>query len=124
MIELKDLSHDTDGMATYDYIVNHVPDCVVEMDYLTENLLRTDTNGQFLASSARFLNSIDAETFRPWIYRLIEGAIERDRERRYIGTLLESIWGTGYMERAETLKKEDDNFRRIFKRIYQHQPNH
>lgn len=118
MTELKSLNKDTDGMATYDYLVNHVTDCLTEMDYLTDNLLRVDQTGQFLASSARFLSSIDKETFAPWIGRLVEGAIDRDRERRYIWSLLEALWGSDYKERAETLKKEDDNFRRIYKRLY------
>lgn len=105
-------------MSTYDYLVNHVPDCIGDMDYITDNLVRVDSTGQFLASSARFLSSVDAESFSPWICRLIEGAIEKDRERRYIGSLLEAIWGPDYAQNAEKLKKEDDNFRRIYKRIY------
>lgn len=118
MTDLKSLSKDTDGMATYDYLVNHVPDCLEEMDFITDSLLRADQTGQFLASSARFLSSVDKQTFYPWVGRLIEGAIDKDRERRYIGSLLEAVWGENYMERADELKKEDDNFRRIFKRIY------
>ena len=118
MTDLKSLTMDNDGMATYDYLVNHVPDCLDQMDFLTENLQRADQTGQFLASSARFLSSIDSETFGPWICRLIESAIEKDRERRYIWSLLEAVWGPDYHQRAEELKKDDDNFRRIYKRIY------
>lgn len=118
MTDLKSLDKDTDGMATYDYLANHVADCLKDMDFLTENLLRADSTGQYLASSARFLTSVDADTFRPWIGRLIEGAIEKDRERRYISSLLESIWGADYLERVDELKQQDDNFRRIYKRIY------
>ena len=118
MNDLKSLAKDCDGMATYDYLVNHVPDCIADMDTITENLLRADSTGQFLASSARFLSSVDKARFSPWIGRLIEGAIEKDRERRYIWSLLEAVWGSDYKEKAESLKKEDDNFRRIYKRIY------
>ena len=50
--------------------------------------------------------------------RLIECAIDKDRERRYIGTLLEGIWGPDYQSRAAELRETDDNFRRIYKRIY------
>lgn len=117
MTELKTLNTDIDGMATYDYLVNHVPNCIEDMDFLTANLLRVDQTGQFLASSARYLSSVDKDTFGPWICRLIEGAIEKDRERRYIWSLLEAVWGPDYRERADELKKEDDNFRRIYKRI-------
>lgn len=118
MIELKSLSKDNDGMSTYDYLVNHIPACIDHMDYITENLNRVDSTGQYLASSARFLFSVDRDTFSPWIGRLIEGAIEKDRERKYIGSLLEAIWGADYAERADTLRETDDNFRRIYKRIY------
>lgn len=119
MKKIEELKKDTDGMETYDYLVNHVPDCVDEMDYITENLLRVDKSGQFLASSARYLSSVDRATFDKWISRLIEGAIERDRERRYIGSLLASVWGENYKENAEQLRKDDDNFRRIYKRIFE-----
>lgn len=115
---LKNLAGDRDGMATYDYIVNNVDTCLASMPELIENLKRVDVSGQFLASTARFLSAVDREKFAECLTPLIEGAIEKDRERRYIGSLLEAIWGKDYIERAETLKLEDDNFRRIFKRIY------
>lgn len=115
---LKHLESDPDGMATYEYIVNNYEDCCDCMPDLVENLLRVDLTGQFLASSARFLSAVDKEKFHTWISPLIEGAISKDRERRYIGSLLEAIWGADYKERAEELKAADDNFRRIYKRIY------
>ena len=118
MTDLKAIARDTDGMATYDYLVNHVDESLPNMDFIIENLLRCDQTGQFLASSARFLSSVDKNAFAPWIGKLIEGAIDKDRERRYIWSLLEAVWGKDYKERAETLKREDDNFRRIFKRLY------
>ncbi len=109
---------DADGMATYEYIVNNSDTCLDHMPALLDNLKRADQTGQFLASTARFLSAIDAETFRPWIALLVEGAIDKDRERRYIGSLLEAIWGHDYKDRAEELRASDDNFRRIYKRIY------
>lgn len=118
MTEIKNLVKDSDGMMTYDYIVNHVAECIDDMDFLTDNLRNVDSTGQFLASSARFLASINREAFQPWISLLIESAIDKDRERKYIWSLLEAIWGKDYQENAERLKMEDDNFRRIYKRIY------
>lgn len=115
---LKSLAGDKDGMATYDYIVNNVETCLDSMPDLVENLRRVDISGQFLASTARFLCAVDREKFSEWLTPLVEGAIEKDRERRYIGSLLQAIWGPDYMERSEALKAEDDNFRRIYKRIY------
>ncbi len=115
---LKNLSGDCDGMATYDYIVNNVDTCIDSMPELVDNLRRADISGQFLASTARFLCAIDRDKFADWITPLVEGAIEKDRERRYIGSLLQAIWGADYKERAEELKTSDDTFRRIYKRVY------
>lgn len=115
---LKHLTSDEDGMMTYDYIVNHVDECYEEMDSLVDRLLEVDRTGQFLASSARYLNAVDAVKFHPHIGRLVEGAIRCDRERKYISSLLEALWGEGYKQRAEELSVSDDNFRRIYKRVY------
>lgn len=115
---IKELENDTDGMATYEYIVNNVDSCMKFMPDLIENLKRVDTSGQFLASTARFLNAVDSELFSSCLPPLIEGAISKDRERRYIGSLLEAIWGADYIEKADSLMACDDNFRRIYKRIY------
>ena len=115
---LKFLEADPDGMTTYDYIVNNVDTCIDRMDELVDSLLHADKSGQFLASSARFLNAVDSVSFHRHIGRLVMGAIDRDRERRYIGSLLDALWGEGYRDRAAELAAADDNFRRIYKRIY------
>lgn len=115
---IKELENDPDGMSTYEYIVNNVDSCIVDMPELIDNLKRVDLSGQFLASTARFLHAVDAESFSSCIPSLIEGAISKDRERRYIGSLLEAIWGADYKEKANELMASDDNFRRIYKRIY------
>lgn len=115
---LKTLENDKDGMSTYEYIVNNVDTISSMMPQLVDNLKRVDTSGQFLASTARFLNAVDHDTFSPWLSSLIEGAIEKDRERRYIGSLLEALWGSDFKERASELISSDDGFRRIYKRIY------
>ena len=114
----KILSHDSDGMANYEYIVNHEEECEDKMDEIVDNLKRVDNSGQFLASSARFLNAIDPERFAKWIPTLIEGAIEKDKERKYIGSLLEAFWGEDYREKAFELQQTDNNFRRIYKRLF------
>lgn len=115
---LKHLESDSTGMDTYDYIVNNVDSCLEDMPELTENLRRADISGQFLASTARFLAAVDRQRFNGCLEPLIEGAIEKDRERRYISSLLEAIWGPDYQQNADRLREEDDNFRRIYKRIY------
>lgn len=115
---LKKIEQDPDGLETYEYIVNHVYDCREEMQFLIDNMKRVDSTGQFLASTARFLTAVDREAFADVIPEFIEAAIAKDRERKYIGSLLDAIWGPDYMEKAEELKTTDNNFRRIFKRIY------
>ncbi|MBD5299797.1 MAG: hypothetical protein HDS22_07535 [Bacteroides sp.] len=115
---LKNLENDPDGMLTYEYIANNCDTCLEDMPLLVEKLTQVDLTGQFLASSARFLAAVDRERFSPWLGPLIEGAISKDRERRYIGSLLEAIWGADYKERVDELNATDDNFRRIYKRIF------
>lgn len=118
MTDLKILHKDPDGMSTYEYIVNNVDTCLAQLPELIDNLKRVDSSGQFLASSARFLAAVNRDAFSPFLPSLIEGAIEKDRERKYIGSLLEAIWGPDYHERSEKLKTEDDCFRRVYRRIY------
>lgn len=115
---LKNLEQDSNGMITYEYLVNNVDDCLDKMPVLVENLKRVDMTGQFCASTARFLAAVDRSTFEEWLPQLIEATIEKDREHRYIWSLLRAIWGDDYMERSEELNSADSNFRRIFKRVY------
>ena len=119
---LKHLAEDPDGMATYEWIVNNPEGCMANMDSLIDNLKRCDVSGQFLASTARFLSAVDSEAYSEWIPQLVEGVIEKDRERRYIGSLLVALWGPDYHERAEELREHDDNFRRIYKRLFSTKP--
>lgn len=106
------------GMAIYEKIVDHVDNIEGELDSLIEQLKEVDMTGQFLASTARYLSAVDKERFAPWLTPAIEGAIERDRERRYIGSLLDAIWGEDYLDHVEELKQVDNNFRRIYRRIH------
>lgn len=116
--KLKELRQDTDGLLTYEYIANNIDGCFDDMDVLVDNMIRVDGNGQFLVSAARYLNAINPDKFRPAIDRLVAAAIDKDRERRYIGDLLQSLYGSDYAERAEELSRVDNNFRRIYKRLY------
>ena len=114
----KHLGKDPDGLLTYEYIANHIGLCDDDMPLLVDNMIAVDSTGQFMVSAARYLGAIDAVKYQESIGRLVAMAIERDRERRYIGDLLTSLWGPDYLERAEALSSSDDNFRRIFKRIH------
>lgn len=114
----KRLEADTSGLETYEYIANNIGQCDDILPDLVDNMVRVDADGQFIVSAARYLNAINAEAYTESINRLIAAAITKDRDRRYIGSLLTSIWGEDYADRAETLSASDDNFRRIFKRVH------
>lgn len=111
------LGKDPDGLLTYEYIANHIDSIDGIIDDLVENMTTVDLNGQFTVSAARYLHAIDSEKYAPAIDRLIKAAIEKDRERRYIGDLL-PLWGEDYASNADRLSHTDDNFRRIYKRLY------
>ena len=116
--DLKTLRQDPDGLLTYEYLANHTEDCDEDLDALMDNLVRVDLNGQFLASTARYLHAIDAVRYEPYIRRLVTATIDKDREHRYLGDILTAIYGTDYASRAAELSAADDNFRRIYKRLF------
>ncbi len=116
--EIKQLRRDPDGLLTYEYLANHIGECEpADIDTLIENMGTVDLTGQFLASAARYLNAIDSEGYAPAIRRLVAGAIDKDREHRYLPDLITGLYGSDYMERAEALCASDDNFRRLYKRL-------
>lgn len=116
---MKRLGEDPDGLVTYEYIANHINlldnD---EMTQLVDNMTAVDHTGQFVVSAARYFYATDPVTYAAPINALVAAAIDKDRERRYIGSLLEAMYGHDYRERADELSAADDNFRRIYKRLY------
>jgi hypothetical protein len=116
--ELKTLSTDPDGLLTYEYIANNIGKCDDDLDRLVDNLRKVDLTGQFMASAARYLNAIDAERYGEAVRNLVAATIDRDREHRYIGDLMQSLYGENYAERAAELSATDNNFRRMYKRLY------
>lgn len=112
------LLKDTNGLLTYEYIANHIGSIDKIMPELVEIMIMVDKTGQFVVSTARYLHAIDSKKFADSIDKLIKAAIEKDRDRAYLGDLAASIWGTDYKEHADELKAADDNFRRIYKRLY------
>lgn len=115
---VKELEKDSDGLLTYEYIANNIDSCLPDIDFLVENMIRVDASGQFVVSAARYLHAIDAEAFAGAISRLVASAIEKDRERRYLPELMQGLYGNDFKERAAELSANDDNFRRIFKRLF------
>lgn len=114
----KKLSTDPDGLLTYEYIANHIDAVKPDLDWLVGNMEKVDLTGQFVISAARYLFAIDPVGFAPNIDRLIKAGIEKDREHRYLGDILQQMFGPDYADRAAELSAADDNFRRIYKRLY------
>lgn len=116
----KRLEKDETGLLTYEYIANNINNegLSEEIDALVDNIINVDKSGQFDVSTARYLNAIDKVKYNEQIDRLIKAAIVADRERAYLPDLAASIWGNDYKDRASTLIVADDNFRRIYKRLY------
>lgn len=106
------------AMGVYERIVNAESTTPEQLPELAAELIACDDSGQYLCSSARYLGALNAEGYAPLINRLVASAIERDREHKYISQLLPALWGDDFMEKATSLRLSDDNFRRIFKRIY------
>lgn len=115
---IKALEKDPDGLLTYEYIANNIGSDDLDMDFLVENMIRVDASGQFVVSAARYLNAIDPQLYAAAITRLVASAIEKDRERRYLPELMQSLYGSDYKDRADELSATDDNFRRIYKRLF------
>lgn len=114
----KRLAADPDGLLTYEYIANHIGSSELEIDWLSDNIIRVDSNGQFTGSAARYLHAIDPTAFAPQIDMLIAATIDKDREHRYLPALLQGIYGNDCESRAAELSATDNNFRRIYKRLY------
>jgi len=114
----KKLSKDPNGLLTYEYIANNIDAIEGVLDELIDNMIIVDKTGQFVVSTARYLHAIDASKYAVAIDRLVKAAIDKDREHNYLGDLIAGLWGADYMENADELSKSDDNFRRIYKRLY------
>ena len=114
----KQLASDPDGLLTYEFIANHIGTPELAIDWLADNIIAVDANGQFTGSAARYLNAINAELFSAQIDRLIAATIDKDREHRYLPALMQGIWGNDCETRAAELSARSNNFRRIYKRLY------
>lgn len=112
------LDSDENGLLTYEYIANHMGAVDDIMGDLVRHIIGVDRTGQFVVSTARYLHAIDAERYASCIDELVKAAIAKDRDRVYLADLVASIWGKDYKENAAALVEKDDNFRRIYKRLY------
>lgn len=117
--DIQDLRRDCDGLLTYEYLANHIDDMsAADIDCLVDNMITVDRSGQFLASAARYLHAIDAAAYAGATSRLVAATIDKDREHRYLPDILNSLYGSDYHSRANELSATDNNFRRIYKRLF------
>lgn len=117
--DIKTLRQDADGLASYEYLANNIDSISTDdLGLLVENMTNVDKNGQFLASAARYLQAIDPERFAEPIRSLTAATIDKDREHRYLPDLMISLYGDDYQAKAPQLILSDNNFRRIYKRLY------
>lgn len=118
----KRLAADTDGLAAYEYIANHIEDGLDDIDAVIEYMEHADSTGQIMASTAKYLHAIDPKKFEKQISALVEATIDKDREHRYLADILNGIYGPDYEDRVQELTEKDNNFRRIYKRIFPNTP--
>lgn len=117
--EKQALMADKDGLLTYEYIANHIDGLQPsDLDELVNIMVDVDLTGQFLASAARYLHAIDPDAYAAAISRLVAATIDKDREHRYLPDILNSLYGADYHANAAQLSASDNNFRRIYKRLY------
>jgi len=118
----KTLETDENGLQAYEYIANNIANGSSQIDHempaLVDHMIACDRTGQFVVSTARYLHAVDSEKYASAIDMLVKAAIAKDRERVYLGDLAASLWGSDYREHATELSASDDNFRRIYKRLY------
>ena len=112
------LRNDPNGLATYEFIANNIGNVEADMPWLVNNIIDVDRTGQFVVSTARYLHAIDSDKYADCIDLLVKAAIVKDRDRAYLRDLTASLWGADYKERATEIAANDDNFRRIYKRLY------
>lgn len=119
----KVLTDDKDGLATYEFLANNLDELTADdINTLIDNMSRVDLTGQFLASGARYLNALDPERYAEAVRRMVALTIDRDRERNFIPDLLTALYGADYAEHVDELSADDNNFRRMYKRVYPNSP--
>lgn len=115
----KRLRGDSDGLLSYEYLANNISSCSIDdIKEIIEIMETVDLTGQFMASAARYLHAIDARTFAEPVRVLAAATIDKDREHKYLPALLTSLYGADCCDRSTQLCAADDNFRRIYKRLY------
>lgn len=117
--DAKRLKSDPDGLITYEFLANNIDTCTADdLAAVVDNMIRVDFNGQFTASAARYLNAIAPDQFRQYIDALTAATIAKDREHRYLAPLATALYGNDLHAVAAQLNGTDNNFRRIYKRLY------
>lgn len=113
-----EIESDSDGLKTYEYLVNHLNDLTdEELTEIIDKMARLDHSGQYLASGIKYMNGLDHDRYAQHIKRMTSSVIDRDREHKYIGDLISLLYGADYYDRVPDLL-DDNNFRRMYKRLF------
>lgn len=121
--EIKELKErDKDGLLIYESIANNAGQDDACLPELCEALAAVDHSGQFTASAARFLHAVNAEAYDAIVRPLVSATIDLDRERKYLGDLFQSLYGPVEDLDVEAMSAADNNFRRMYKRLYAEAP--
>lgn len=108
-----------DGLACYECLANNIASLTPDqIRTVADTMRRVDLNGQFMASAARYLHATDPAAHAEAVKMLVEGVIDKDREHRYLGALMSAIYGEDFESRAAELATTDNNFRRMYKRLF------
>ena len=89
----KMLENDSNGLLTYEYIANNMGNIDEDLPTLVDNMIMKDRTGQFVVSTARYLNAIDRDKYATSIDLLVKAAIAKDRDHVYLAYLASSLWG-------------------------------
>ena len=114
--ELKD--RDKDGLLIYECIANNAGQDDACLPELCKALAEVDLSGQFTASAARFLHAVDSTRYADLVRPLVSATIDRDRERKYLGDLFQCLYGPVEGLDVAAMSAADNNFRRMYKRLF------
>ena len=76
----KILDDDTNGLLTYEYIANNMGTVDADLPALIDNMIMKDRTGQFVVSTARYLNAINMQLMDVTEDEVLQFINEREEE--------------------------------------------
>lgn len=106
------------ALDAYEILVNQPSMPSEQLAGIIDTLILLDRDGKYCVSAVKYLIVNNIPQTDPLCIKLCDAAIDKDRERNYLPMLMESLFGSDYQNMAEEMLKQNDIFRRIYKRIY------